>query len=40
MDADIAWMREAISLARKAGEIGEVPVGAILVVGDNVIEVK
>ena len=37
MDADIAWMREAISLARKAGEIGEVPVGAILVVGEKVI---
>lgn len=37
MDADIAWMREAISLARKAGDIGEVPVGAILVVDERVV---
>ena len=37
MDVDIAWMREAISLARKAGAIGEVPVGAILVVGEKAV---
>ena len=30
MDDD-AWMREAIALAQKAEEVGEVPVGAIIV---------
>jgi tRNA(adenine34) deaminase len=35
--SDIAWMREAILLARKAGEIGEVPVGAILVVDEKMV---
>lgn len=28
---DARWMREALALARQAGEAGEVPVGAILV---------
>lgn len=37
MESDIAWMREAILLARKAGEIGEVPVGAILVVDEKMV---
>ena len=37
MGSDIAWMREAISLAKKAGEIGEVPVGAILVVDEKAV---
>lgn len=29
--ADLAWMRRALTLARHAGEQGEVPVGAVLV---------
>jgi len=37
MDSDIAWMMEAISLARKSGDIGEVPVGAILVVDEKAV---
>ena len=28
---DVAWMREALELAAHAGELGEVPVGAVLV---------
>jgi tRNA(adenine34) deaminase len=32
-----AWMRQAISLARRAGERGEVPVGAVLVRDGRVI---
>jgi len=31
MDSDSAFMREALALARQAGEEGEVPVGAVLV---------
>ncbi len=31
MEADAAFMREALDLARKAGELGEVPVGAVAV---------
>src|SRR5947209_7797744 len=31
------YMREALQLARVAGEAGEVPVGAIVIVGDQVI---
>ena len=31
MDKDIAWMREAITEARQAAAIGEVPVGAVIV---------
>ncbi len=30
-DADAAWMNEALRLARRAGSLGEVPVGAIVV---------
>jgi tRNA(adenine34) deaminase len=29
--ADERWMREALSLAREAGERGEVPIGAVIV---------
>lgn len=32
-----AWMREALSLAREAGERGEVPVGAVAVFEDRVV---
>ena len=28
---DLRWMTEALALARKAGEMGEIPVGAIVV---------
>lgn len=31
LDADIIWMQQALALARKAAELGEVPVGAVLV---------
>ena len=34
---DVDYMRRAILLARAAGEAGEVPVGAVLVSGDNII---
>jgi len=34
---DEYWMRYALELARRAWEQGEVPVGAVLVQGDNVI---
>lgn len=30
-DSDIAWMQRALDLARRAAELGEVPVGALLV---------
>ena len=30
-DSDVFWMQKALELAQQAGEIGEVPVGAILV---------
>jgi tRNA(adenine34) deaminase len=33
--ADEAWMRHAIRLAQRAESEGEVPVGAVLVVGDD-----
>lgn len=35
--SDLAFMRAALELARKAGEAGEVPVGAVLVVDDEII---
>ena len=35
--ADERWMRQALKLARRAAELGEVPVGALLVRGDEVI---
>lgn len=31
------WMREAIAEARKAEELGEVPIGAVIVRGDEII---
>ena len=31
LDNDILWMKKALLLAKQAGEIGEVPVGAIIV---------
>ena len=31
LDSDVFWMEKALELARHAGDIGEVPVGAILV---------
>ena len=36
MDRDLFWMGQAVELAQRAGEKGEVPVGAILV-KDNVL---
>src|SRR5262249_12556076 len=36
-DPDIAWMSEALALARLAGERGEVPVGAIVVCDGTII---
>jgi tRNA(adenine34) deaminase len=35
--ADIVWMREALAEAERAGAIGEVPVGAVVVRGGEVI---
>jgi tRNA(adenine34) deaminase len=32
-----SWMREALALAREAGGRGEVPVGAIAVLGDRIV---
>ena len=37
LDSDVFWMQQALELARKAVEIGEVPVGAILVKDDTCI---
>jgi len=34
-DIDHRWMTEALRCARKAGELGEVPVGAVLVSTNN-----
>jgi tRNA(adenine34) deaminase len=34
---DTSWMREALELARQAGEAGEVPVGAVVVCGDRLV---
>jgi len=36
-DADVAWMGEALALARTAASRGEVPVGAIVVRNDAII---
>ncbi len=36
-DRDRSWMRRALALARRAADAGEVPVGAVLVRGDEVI---
>jgi tRNA(adenine34) deaminase len=35
--ADAEWMRHALKLARRAQELGEVPVGAVLVRGEEVV---
>ncbi len=35
--ADAAFMRQALALARRAAEAGEVPVGAVLVCGDTLL---
>lgn len=35
--ADARWMRQALELARRAAAAGEVPVGAVLVLGDEVV---
>ncbi|PWU18123.1 MAG: tRNA-specific adenosine deaminase [Bdellovibrio sp.] len=37
MDIDEFWMQRALRLAQRAGQAGEVPVGAILVVDDRAI---
>ena len=37
MRADTEWMKEALALAKKAGDAGEVPVGAIVVCDDKII---
>ncbi|MFO1350839.1 MAG: tRNA adenosine(34) deaminase TadA [Gammaproteobacteria bacterium] len=34
---DERWMRRALELARRAAELGEVPIGAVLVDGDEVV---
>lgn len=36
-ERDVAYMRLALDQARKAAELGEVPVGAVLVLGDQVL---
>ena len=36
-DLDDYWMRHALELAERARELGEVPVGAVLVLGDRVL---
>lgn len=36
-DQDIQWMRKAIELAKKAALVDEVPVGVIIVSGDQIV---
>lgn len=36
-DSDIRWMRMALAEARKAGEAGEIPIGAVVVSRGKVI---
>lgn len=36
-DADLLWMRHALTLAQRAGSAGEVPVGAVLVKDGEVV---
>ena len=36
-ERDLAWMQSALDEARRAGEAGEVPVGAVLVRGDELL---
>jgi tRNA(adenine34) deaminase len=35
--ADERWMRHALKLARRAQDLGEVPVGAVIVEGDEIV---
>lgn len=37
LDEDVGWMRHAIALASAAAEAGEVPVGAVVVAGGEII---
>lgn len=37
MDRDEHWMRQALALARRAQDLGEVPVGAVLVKDDTLL---
>jgi tRNA(adenine34) deaminase len=37
VDLDERMMREALRLAREAGESGEVPVGAVLAIGETIV---
>lgn len=37
VDGDIKWMRRALELAAEAGEMGEVPVGAVICRNDELI---
>ena len=37
VDSDELWMREALRAAQRALESGEVPIGAVVVVGDRVL---
>ena len=36
-DADIAAMRAALEQARQSAELGEIPVGAVVVVGGDIV---
>ena len=37
MENDIKFMREALALAKKAAELGEVPVGAVVVSSEGIV---
>lgn len=36
-DLDLHWMRHALKLAQRAADLGEVPVGALLVNGEDIV---
>jgi tRNA(adenine34) deaminase len=36
-ESDVKWMRHALGLAKRAGESGEIPVGAVVVMGNQVL---
>ena len=38
-ETDAHWMREALAAARDAAQLGEVPIGTCIVVGDTVLAV-
>jgi tRNA(Arg) A34 adenosine deaminase TadA len=40
MNADEKYMRAAIGQARKAGAIGEVPIGCVIVYEDKIIAIQ